>query len=180
MTKRKEFLIVLYIVNNIDLIIKEQKDIYDFENSNRNRSPYSESSSNGFFKQCRLLIQSIFTPLRIYNAQSASPSPLITAHEVGVLNEKRCKKEKNFYKDLMRIMLRYIVQSINLDVFKDHAHFISMTDIFVNNFNSLFSRDEIAHFIRLLDSFETHSKRIQNNIDNFIYKLREKILVMNI
>ena len=32
-----------------------------------------------------------FTPLRIENAQSASPSSLITAHSVGVLNEQRCK-----------------------------------------------------------------------------------------
>jgi hypothetical protein len=31
-----------------------------------------------------------FTPLRIENAQSASPSSLITAHGVGVLNEQRC------------------------------------------------------------------------------------------
>ena len=33
----------------------------------------------------------ITTPFRISNAQSASPSSLKSAHEVGVLNEKRCK-----------------------------------------------------------------------------------------
>ena len=32
-----------------------------------------------------------FTPFRIEDAQYATPSPLITAHKVGVLNEKRCK-----------------------------------------------------------------------------------------
>ena len=32
----------------------------------------------------------IFTPFRIEDAQYATPSPLITAHKVGVLNEKRC------------------------------------------------------------------------------------------
>jgi hypothetical protein len=32
-----------------------------------------------------------FTPFRIEDAQSASPSPLITARFAGVLNEKRCK-----------------------------------------------------------------------------------------
>jgi hypothetical protein len=31
------------------------------------------------------------TPFRIEDAQYATPSPLITAHKVGVLNEKRCK-----------------------------------------------------------------------------------------
>jgi hypothetical protein len=34
-----------------------------------------------------------FTPFRIEDAQYATPSPLITAHKVGVLNEKRCKKK---------------------------------------------------------------------------------------
>ena len=33
-----------------------------------------------------------FTPFRIEDAQYATPSPLITAHKVGVLNEKRCKR----------------------------------------------------------------------------------------
>jgi len=32
-----------------------------------------------------------FTPFRIENAQSATPSSLITARKAGVLNEKRCK-----------------------------------------------------------------------------------------
>jgi len=32
-----------------------------------------------------------FTPFRI---EDATPSPLITAHKVGVLNEKRCKSAK--------------------------------------------------------------------------------------
>ena len=32
-----------------------------------------------------------FTPFRIQNAQRGPPFSLITAHEVGVLNEKRCK-----------------------------------------------------------------------------------------
>lgn len=36
-----------------------------------------------------------YTPLRIENAQSASPSSLITAHRVGVLNEQRCNGETN-------------------------------------------------------------------------------------
>jgi hypothetical protein len=34
-----------------------------------------------------------FTPFRIEDAQYATPSSLITAHKVGVLNEKRCKSE---------------------------------------------------------------------------------------
>ena len=34
---------------------------------------------------------SVLTPFRIEDAQYATPSPLITAHKVGVLNEKRCK-----------------------------------------------------------------------------------------
>ena len=33
----------------------------------------------------------IFTPFRIQNAQRGPPFSLITAHKVGVLNEKRCK-----------------------------------------------------------------------------------------
>ena len=33
---------------------------------------------------------SLFTQFRIYDAQSATPSSLITAHKVGVLNEKTC------------------------------------------------------------------------------------------
>ena len=33
-----------------------------------------------------------FTPFRIEDAQYATPSPLITAHKVGGLNEKRCKR----------------------------------------------------------------------------------------
>jgi len=33
-----------------------------------------------------------FTPFRIEDAQYATPSPLITTHKVGVLNEKRCKR----------------------------------------------------------------------------------------
>jgi hypothetical protein len=32
-----------------------------------------------------------FTPFRIENAQSASPSSFISAREAGDLNEKRCK-----------------------------------------------------------------------------------------
>ena len=48
----------------------------------------------------------VFTPFRIEDAQYATPSPLITAHKVGVsqgssgtdvpafVNEKRCKKKK--------------------------------------------------------------------------------------
>jgi hypothetical protein len=35
-----------------------------------------------------------FTPFRIKDAQYATPSSLITAHKVGVLNEKRCKSAK--------------------------------------------------------------------------------------
>ena len=33
------------------------------------------------------------TPFRIQNAQRGPPFSLITAHKVGVLNEKRCKIE---------------------------------------------------------------------------------------
>ena len=33
---------------------------------------------------------SLFTQFRIYDAQSATPSSLITAHKVGVMNEKTC------------------------------------------------------------------------------------------
>ena len=42
---------------------------------------------------CVVLILRRFTPFRIEDAQYATPSPLITAHKVGVLNEKRCKKQ---------------------------------------------------------------------------------------
>ena len=47
-------------------------------------------------KICRFAVQSTpavcgFTPFRIEDAQYATPSSLITAHKVGVLNEKRCK-----------------------------------------------------------------------------------------
>ena len=34
------------------------------------------------------------TPFRIEDAQCATPSSLITAHKVGVLNEKRCKRSE--------------------------------------------------------------------------------------
>jgi mannosyltransferase OCH1-like enzyme len=44
--------------------------------------------------RARLLQHKTFTPLRIENAQSASPSSLITADGVGVFNEQRCKIEK--------------------------------------------------------------------------------------
>ena len=37
------------------------------------------------------LFNTLFTPFCIKDAQYATPSPLITAHKVGVLNEKRCK-----------------------------------------------------------------------------------------
>ena len=39
----------------------------------------------------KLKINNFFTPFRIKDAQYATPSTLITAHKVGVLNEKRCK-----------------------------------------------------------------------------------------
>jgi hypothetical protein len=35
-----------------------------------------------------------FTPFRIEDAQYATPSPLIAAHKVGVLNEKRCNMKQ--------------------------------------------------------------------------------------
>ena len=37
-------------------------------------------------------IKKVITPFRISDAQRRPPFPFITAHEVGVLNEKRCKK----------------------------------------------------------------------------------------
>ena len=39
-------------------------------------------------------LHNTFTPFRIKDAQYATPSPLITPHKVGVLNEKRCKTTK--------------------------------------------------------------------------------------
>jgi len=46
-----------------------------------------------------------FTPLRIENAQSASPSSLITAHIVGVLNEQRWNKEiSNILMKILRML----------------------------------------------------------------------------
>jgi len=41
------------------------------------------------------LFFALITPFRIEDAQYATPSPLITAHKVGVLNEKRCKMQKS-------------------------------------------------------------------------------------
>ena len=47
------------------------------------------------YRQCGLFtrLNLIFTPFRISDAQRRPPFPFITAHEVGVLNEKRCKKK---------------------------------------------------------------------------------------
>jgi hypothetical protein len=39
-----------------------------------------------------------FTPLRIQNAQWGSPFSLITAHKVGVLNEKMCN---TYFEEIM-------------------------------------------------------------------------------
>jgi hypothetical protein len=50
-----------------------------------------------FFKICLNKNVRRFTPLRIQNAQRGSPFSLITAHKVGVLNEKRCKNLNNLF-----------------------------------------------------------------------------------
>jgi hypothetical protein len=42
-----------------------------------------------------------FTPFRIENAQSASPSSFISAREAGDLNEKRCKNDKNVFGEIL-------------------------------------------------------------------------------
>ena len=40
------------------------------------------------------ILNMYFTPFRIEDAEYATPSSLITAHFVGVLNEKRCNNQK--------------------------------------------------------------------------------------
>ena len=49
------------------------------------------TNSNQSPQQICLWFMNNYTPLHISNAQSASPSPLITAPEGGVLNVQRCK-----------------------------------------------------------------------------------------
>ena len=81
---------------------------------------------NVIFLYCKN--KNIFTPFRIEDAQSASPYPLIKAHKVGVLNEKRCKKSEKHpiftmdkyspYKDLEPLKEYSIeeITAIHLDI----------------------------------------------------------------
>lgn len=48
-------------------------------------------------RQKQMLKKSRSPQLRIWNAQSATPCSLITADEVGVLSEQRCKYQKGKY-----------------------------------------------------------------------------------
>ena len=51
---------------------------------------YSEAA-----KSLLVLLNWRFTPFRIQTAQRGPPFSLITAHEVGVLNEKRCNSQRS-------------------------------------------------------------------------------------
>ena len=73
------------------MITKDSQEIYDFEDSDL----YEKMKETGVDK---FYTKKWFTPFRIEDAQYATPSPLITAHKVGVLNEKRCKTKIDFVK----------------------------------------------------------------------------------
>ena len=53
--------------------------------------------SNVLFTNNPDIYKEFFTPFRISNAKSASPSQLITAPKGGVSNEKRCKNRNKYY-----------------------------------------------------------------------------------
>jgi len=60
-----------------------------------------------------------FTPFRIENAQSASPSSFISARKAGDLNEKRCNNYKNmvlFYKLNMENRVFFLESSFVIEM----------------------------------------------------------------
>ena len=61
----------------------DENSMSDDENSMSNNALYFGDTP----------VSTHITPFRIEDAQYATLSPLITAHKVGVLNEKRCKKK---------------------------------------------------------------------------------------
>ena len=79
------------------MVIQSIKSILRINNSDNENKKFEIRST----KKLRIDIidssfekEKPFTPFRIEDAQSASPSPLITARKAGVLNEKRCKKKQ--------------------------------------------------------------------------------------
>lgn len=144
MNKRRELLTILYIVNNLELLIEEKEENMDN------------------------LINNIAVCFR---------------------------RHRNYYKDMIKIILQYIIESPNMDTVLDKMHFVTMTDIFVNNFNAIFSKKDRKYFIGILNSFDTNylgsrdylknycegesnvikeNKRFEDNINQFIRKLIDK------
>jgi len=88
---------------NFHKIPLKYKDVLEYYNKFYipNRFVLSIASNISFDKIISFVKKSYFmknnntniTPLHICNAQSVSPRSLITAHNVGVLNEQRCNKE---------------------------------------------------------------------------------------
>lgn len=74
------------------------------------------------------------TPLHIKNAQSASPCPLITAHEVGSLDTQRCKikrkggDQNTYFENTSAIHKQFTIGCVesnvrnykDIDITKDH------------------------------------------------------------
>lgn len=139
MEKRREFLVILYIVNNMNFILEEKK-----------------IKENGF--------DNSFTYIpKVFNISFPN-----------MFSRKSLKKKTDHYKNIIRIILQYMVESINMNKNTDKQHFITMLDIFVNNFNSQIHINNGSYFIEILNSFTTNNKRIQCNINYFI-KVFEKI-----
>ena len=93
--KYKDCIIIgLKELDNLELLNKHIHVYFSHSYKNQNGSKYileTFKASNSILYDFEYFINS-FTPFRIEDAQYATPSPLITAHFVGVLNEKRCNK----------------------------------------------------------------------------------------
>ena len=108
-----------------------------------------------------------FTPFRIEDAQSASPSPLITAHKVGVLNEKRCNSQSSpiLYKIIIQnrdYSSFYIINTINNIIIDDIPINPIQNKMFSNDLflfpNNLYDRTDKS----LFDNIIIHSSPIKN------------------
>ena len=111
-----------------------------------------------------------FTPFRIEDAKYATPSPLITAHKVGVLNEKRYKNTET---PLVSIMERYLKEHLDNDTCT--FVLINFDKSYIGHYIIAFKHnDNIFIFDPQLTAFDKSSKTI--SIFNIV--LMEKIYSM--